>query len=346
MLTIKVLKAQKGDCIIISFGTNIMHHILIDGGEGKLCFRDLLKFIKNVKNRELEKIDALVLTHIDYDHIDGILRLLSEKDFDFSIIDQIWFNFGKELNVSLNVDNEYKNVFLYDDKVKISWNQGISLDERLNTTKILRNSFVKKGDVFNIGDAKISIIAPTRNALIELIKTEIENSKQTAKISQRNDYDKGIKELKEKEFEGAVTVTNRSSIAFIFEYNGYKLLLLGDSPSDTIEQSLLDLGYSKENKLKVDFCKISHHASKHNTSNELIQMLDCNKFIISSQVTSGRPSKECLSRIICNTVGTVYFYCNYNIYPENIFSKQELLDYGMVFIEVDEHGIKVEDNCI
>ena len=39
-----------------------------------------------------------VLTHIDSDHIEGILRLFSQKNFDFSIIKEMWFNFGEGLH--------------------------------------------------------------------------------------------------------------------------------------------------------------------------------------------------------------------------------------------------------
>ena len=74
MLNIKVLKALNGDSIIISYGDDRLHYILVDGGRGKLCFHQLCKFIDEIKEKK-GKIDLLVLTHIDSDHIDGILRL-------------------------------------------------------------------------------------------------------------------------------------------------------------------------------------------------------------------------------------------------------------------------------
>lgn len=163
-------------------------------------------------------------------------------------------------------------------------------------------------------------------------------------ISYCCDYEKSVTELHEKEFEGIVSLTNRSSIAFLFEFSGKKLLLLGDAEDNTIKNSLTKLGYSNENKLKVDFCKIAHHASKHNTSNELIQMLDCSNYIISTQLTKeGRPSKECLSRIICNTTLPVKFYCNYDIDASKIFTEKEISEYGMEFIILNEAGINVEE---
>ncbi|MEE0281493.1 hypothetical protein [Faecalibacillus intestinalis] len=117
---------------------------------------------------------------------------------------------------------------------------------------------------------------------------------------------------------------------------------MGDSDADDIVGTLTELGYSKNNKLKVDFCKISHHASRHNTSNELIQILDCSNYIISTQQTAnGRPSKECLSRIICNSSETINFYCNYELEWNKIFTGEELLKYGIKFFSLGQHGVDV-----
>lgn len=87
MLNIKALKALNGDCITISYGAKQKYNILIDGGQGRVCFRQLCAYVDNIKNAE-NKINLLILTHIDSDHIDGILRLLSQKTFDFSIIEK------------------------------------------------------------------------------------------------------------------------------------------------------------------------------------------------------------------------------------------------------------------
>lgn len=344
MLKIKLLKALNGDSIIISYGEEKTYNILIDGGCGKLCYRQLCRYIEDMK-KEKNIFDLVVLTHIDSDHIEGILRLFSQKDFDFSIIKEMWFNFGEGLQDSLKIKGIDKGIDLYDFDAKISWKQGRSLEERLKNTTIKKNSFLKAGDCYFIGNAKITILSPTIDTLNEFVRKEIEESKQSARIASSNDYRKGVLELNETEFEGIVSLTNKSSIAFLLELKEIKLLLLGDAEAATIEESLLQLGYSQENKLKVDYCKIAHHASRHNTSGTLIQMLDCKNYIVSTKsTTQGRPSKECLSRIICNSIKSVNFYCNYDINARSIFTEEEFLRYGMEFITVNENGIDVEEN--
>ena len=49
MLKIKLLKALNGDSIIISYGEEKTYNILIDGGCGKLCYRQLCRYIEEVK---------------------------------------------------------------------------------------------------------------------------------------------------------------------------------------------------------------------------------------------------------------------------------------------------------
>ena len=99
---------------------------------------------------------------------------------------------------------------------------------------------------------------------------------------------------------------NKSSIAFIVHIsdkdnkNGKSILFLGDAFPDHIAQNLSDMGYSKENRLNLDYVKISHHASKGNTSDNLLDIIDCSKFIISTNGTNRDkfPHKEAFARIL------------------------------------------------
>ena len=71
----------------------------------------MCKYVDSVK-KVGNKIDVLILTHIDSDHIDGIIRLLSQKTFDFSMIEEMWFNFGKGLQDMLGISGVNNKVSL------------------------------------------------------------------------------------------------------------------------------------------------------------------------------------------------------------------------------------------
>ena len=253
----------------------------------------------------------------------------------------MWFDFGKELEDSLEIEFENQNISLYSDSTEISWRQGELLEEKVEKEGI-RRKVVTKLEKLTIGEADITILSPSKQILKKFTEQDNNEEKSTTKIAYRNDYQMSILELNQKEPEKNITITNKSSIAFLFEYNKQRLLLLGDADVDEIVNSLRELGYSKDNKLKIDYCKIAHHASRHNTTNEFIQILDCSNYIISTHQTSqGRPSKECLSRIICNSERPINFYFNYELDFNKIFTEEEFYKYGMKCIALDEHGIDV-----
>lgn len=340
MFNIKVLKALNGDCIIVSYGTEEIHHILIDGGQGRLCFRQLCNYVDDIKQAD-EAIDLLILTHIDSDHIDGILRLLSSKKFDFTMIKEMWFDFGEKLQNLLGIKSKEQKISLYNNGTEISWKQGRAVEEKIKEAGI-KSRVVEKLERISVGGADITILSPSREVLRKFAEQNEEKEKSITQIAYSNDYHQSIFELNQKEPERNVTLTNKSSIACLFEFNGQVILLLGDADADEVADSLTELGYSKDNKLKVNYCKIAHHASKHNTTNELIQMIDCSNYIISTQqTTQGRPSKECLSRIVCNSEKLITFYCNYELNYNKIFTKEEFLKYKMKFVVLEENGIVV-----
>lgn len=340
MLNIKVLRALNGDCIIVSYGEKEKYNILIDGGQGRVCFRQLCSYVDSIK-RAGEKIDLLILTHIDSDHIDGILRLLSRKEFDFSMIREIWFNFGRGLQEIYGIKNGNYQVNLYNNTTEISWKQGVDLEEKIEKEGVKRR-IVTKLEKILVGDATITILSPSKDILKKFFEQVSEEKKDTTEIAYSNDYKNSIVELNQKEEEKQVSLTNKSSIACLIESESANILLLGDADADEIVETLTELGYSKNNKLKIEFCKIAHHASRHNTSNELIQLLDCSNYIISTQQTSdGRPSKECLSRIICNSGKAINFYCNYELEWNKIFTEEEFLQYNMKFFVLGQQGVNV-----
>ncbi|WP_145328657.1 Zn-dependent hydrolase [Paenibacillus xylanexedens] len=79
---------------------------------------------------------------------------------------------------------------------------------------------------------------------------------------------------------------NGSSIAFILEFQNKKVLFLADSHPDIIVENLKKIMLKEKiEKIHFDAVKISHHGSKHNTSNELLEIIDTDKYIFS---TNGR----------------------------------------------------------
>ena len=98
-MNIKFLKANNGDSILISFhdSEEVKRNILIDGGMPQTYYNsgqnnngDLYYTIEDIKTRG-ESIDLLVLTHIDEDHIGGILKWIEFDEEAHQIIKKVCF---------------------------------------------------------------------------------------------------------------------------------------------------------------------------------------------------------------------------------------------------------------
>lgn len=88
-IKIKIYPALNGDSILLDLSNNLF---LIDGGYVNTFNEYLFDELKS-KSEEGKRISHLIVTHIDSDHISGIVRLL-EKNTNSEIIDieNIWHN--------------------------------------------------------------------------------------------------------------------------------------------------------------------------------------------------------------------------------------------------------------
>ena len=90
MFKIKSLPARFGDSFWIEYGDqDSPHRMLIDGGTSGTR-HEIRRLIQSLP-QDQRHFDLLVVSHIDRDHIEGILGLLSEDDSGI-VIEDIWFN--------------------------------------------------------------------------------------------------------------------------------------------------------------------------------------------------------------------------------------------------------------
>ena len=79
MFRIEMLPAAHGDCLWIEYGSgSAVHRILIDGGPAH-AYPALRQRILHLPAGE-RRFDLLVITHIDADHIEGVIRLLLDAE--------------------------------------------------------------------------------------------------------------------------------------------------------------------------------------------------------------------------------------------------------------------------
>lgn len=92
---------------------------------------------------------------------------------------------------------------------------------------------------------------------------------------------------------------NASSITFILEHKGKRMLFLGDCPPSIIIRQLNNLFLEKERPVYFDIIKVSHHGSQFNTNQDLLNIIDSKNYLISTNGSGhGHPDVETLSRIV------------------------------------------------
>jgi len=330
---IKVFPAANGDSFLIRVKDKSgIKNIIIDGGKGEMCHLMWKNEFKQLEGNN-QRVNLLIVTHIDDDHIAGIIKLYKDKNINTSIIDKVWFNSGTLISSELNEDegNNHDFPIISDGSSrKMSVRQGETLEGILEDTGVWHKELISSGQLHKIDGITLRILSPDINTLQELnnkwdseLKKLVKNRLRKKMMASTTDYHKTIEELCSEVFEEDQSLFNKSSIAFLLEYKNYSLLMLGDSHPSIIVNSLKNLGYSEENRLRVDTMKISHHASKKNTCNEFLKLIDCEKFIISSDGSRhGLPNKQSLARIVQSMDKPVTFYFNYGS-MKKIFSQEE-----------------------
>jgi hypothetical protein len=97
MLRLEMLPAAHGDCLWIEYGIGAdIHRILIDGGPSH-TYPTLRERILHLPESE-RNFELLIITHVDADHIEGVVRLLQDSEALACNFKRIWFNGRDQLN--------------------------------------------------------------------------------------------------------------------------------------------------------------------------------------------------------------------------------------------------------
>jgi hypothetical protein len=188
-MSIKLFPAEYGDCIMLSIGKGNQYNILIDGGLSKTYQKYIKSEIQHIKEKR-QKIGLLVCTHMDNDHICGLIQVLKETNPDF--IDNVWYNgffqivnsrfYSQKENYFTDRDNKILDEIISqgvvsDSEQEIGINEGMSLGVLIEESKIPLNLVVEGRAIcselvenrYEIAtNIFITVLGPSKNNIIEL----------------------------------------------------------------------------------------------------------------------------------------------------------------------------------
>lgn len=323
MFVLESLRAKHGDALLLHYGTEEKPRLaVIDGGPPGV-YNDALKprLLKIRQERGLEEkepleIDLMMVSHIDQDHIAGILELVrklkelreSKKPVPWKI-GSFWHNsfddiLGNDDATVASPASVMTPASLGDAELKrdgslvlASVGEGRELRKLLDALNLAGNppfkGLVKGGSKkVSFGNLKLKVVAPGE-AEIQALQEE---------------WDKKVKDLlkKEKDKEARAkiaayvdeSVFNLSSIVVLAEADGKRMLLTGDGRGDHTLQGLKEARLlDKQGRIEVDILKVPHHGSEHNVEQKYFESIRAQHLVISADGKHDNPDLKTLRMI-------------------------------------------------
>lgn len=315
MFMVEMLPAQRGDCLWLTYGdADAPRHVIVDAGPSdtiKTLVPDLEARIKELPGTT-NRVELFVISHIDADHIQGVVSLLSDPA-RVRLFRDVWFNGFEHLGPELlgGPDGERLTAILREHPER--WNKAFDGEAVV---------VPDEGDppvVSLRGGLELTLLSPTPTSLRKLIpKWERECEKaglipgkgaEVPKSWQRDDmlgFD--VDAALERPYRRDRAEPNGSSIVFVAEYEGKTLLCAADGHSEILEASLDRLGPGPHRFTAV---KLSHHGSKGNTSPGFVERVRSKNWLVSTNGAKfHHPHVESLARVV-NSQDRPVFHLNY-----------------------------------
>lgn len=295
-LILYCIDAGPGDCLLFHKQPDNVK-ILIDSGPrsgvGKIKVQ---KALRKILGKDT-KIDLAIVTHNDDDHIGGFPDLIAKKIIS---VDSFIFN-----------DSSYINKIFISNDGKFSLKQDIELQKIIKEQNISLKCFVSNDNCgenydFIFKGFKFIFLSPNLSKLKRYKKEILDSNpilENSTKLSDcKNEttnnvsFSEIIETIKENdEFQEDSKPANGTSLAFILEVSQKAFLFLGDAHPSVVCENLRKI----PNK-KFVLCKLAHHGSEKNTSQELLSLMNCSEFLICCDGANNHnhPSLKTIARVL------------------------------------------------
>lgn len=318
MFAIELLEAREGDCIWIEYGGSDpvdRHIIVVDGGPpgaGKVL-RERIERAKKERGAEQLHLELVVITHIDSDHIGGILELLTKPEPRVSIGD-IWFNGVMQLSSVLGpAQGERLSTLLATDRLR--WNEAfkggrIAIPEDTGQLPHLELTGKMLVTVLGPPEDRLWKLAKGWKAVVEAAEQPVRDTGTPRKDILGEEWPPVYRDERPDIDSGPA---NASSILLLMEYDKKAVLLAADGSPIDLEKGIDRLlGQRGERFLPLSLFKVPHHGSEGNLTSELLRKLSCSQFALSTDGSKNKhPHHQTILRLIKEGGGTPHLMFNY-----------------------------------
>ncbi len=341
MLAIEMLPAGHGDALVIEYGSGTKRHrLLIDAG----TFHSWNAVRARLLDRRDPSYEVFVVTHVDEDHIGGAIALLDDPVLR-DRIDQVWFNGFVHIDAGSSVLGPVHGEQLTDRIASgpYRWNDPFP---KRRTRGVGGPAVVPTADTTNPdgsvglpayllpGGARVVLLSPSGPKL-KRMRTTWASAVEAAGLvpgAGASGHNKAPRPTPPDAAQEPIPITqqrleqlaaagkrdgsaaNGSSIAFVFEFGGKRLLMGADAHPEVLAANLARYGAMVgEARPRIDAFKLPHHGSGGNLSGQLVSAIDCRRYLISTNGDNfDHPDDTAIARAVLGSPGAVTFYCNYD----------------------------------
>jgi hypothetical protein len=306
IFSLEALEAGKGDSLVLHWGQpQAPRFIVIDGGPSGVYNRSLRPRLQQLADRwkdeddEKLHLDMMMVSHIDDDHIQGILDWMVEIEDGSAVpcnFATLWYNsFDAVLgNAAQELRSKVKASSLEEPVARVvaaSVAQGRELRERADAMGVVLNGGFD-GLVMASQTGKTTV---TRGALkLHVIGPSLDRLKAL-----QVEWDKHVKAHPDPVVTAAFvdrSVPNLSSIVVIAELDGKRMLLTGDARGDDILDGLKAGGFlDASGKVHFDLIKMPHHGSSRNMTQKWLEDVTADHYVISANGEHGNPDTDTMT---------------------------------------------------
>jgi hypothetical protein len=320
---IEALPAKYGDCLFLTFGNggDRPTRMLVDGGPPGVFNASLKNRLREEQqafpNETPLKLDVVMVSHIDQDHIFGIIQLLDAmRDADDQNVARpyrpIWLlhngfdailgegqgtaardvggpaslaSFGGPGPLALAAEPHPVAA-----AVLQSYNEALKLGSLASVLQVTRNppdQSLLTGDrpPLTVGGATLRILGPL-DAQIEDFRKEWHE-----KLGPAGAGPAALAQYLDD------SIPNLASIVALLEHDGTTVLLTGDARGDVIIEACKKAGLITNGKLKVDVLKVPHHGSERDLETSFFEIIQAKHYIISANGKFGNPDRASLEML-------------------------------------------------
>ena len=315
MLRFEILQAQYGDCFLLRWdGAGGNRLAVVDGGPDTV-YANLRRRLVELKGAQPTLvIDWAMVSHIDDDHINGLLAMMTElrnaRDNNGTPpfrVRRFWFNGFEDLAGTQHAEAAVAAIasigaYLPHGEEMSPETQAVlaSVGQGRNLRDIL--------DSFNLGDnAPIGGLAEATGTAVDVdgLKVTVVGPLKEQLDALREDWAKA-KPAKARKAAAASyadkSVANLSSIVchVAFETGGATrtMLLTGDARGDYVLEGLEKAGLMSGGELALDLLKVQHHGSDRDVVKEFFSKTPARHYVISANGKYNNPDPDTLKWLI------------------------------------------------